>query len=91
MATTSSFFGSARFSASDKITLCPSNPAFSESTSLDKFMIHGNQYTRESAFASLRRAREQRSPIWRFAEALVRVENGAEVYYCWTCECEKRQ
>jgi len=91
MATTSPLFGSARSRSSDKITLCSTNPAFSESTCLDKFTIHGNQYTRKSAFASLRRSRERRSPIWRFGEDLVRVEDGAEVYYCWTCECEKKQ
>ena len=91
MASINSYFGGVRSKSSDKITLCPTNPVFSESTCLDKFMIRGSEYARKSAFTTVHRSRERRSPIWQFGETLVRVKDGTDVYYCWTCECEKKQ
>lgn len=82
MASMNSFFGGARPKPSDKVTLCPTNPAFSESTCLDELKINGRQYTRKSALARGQRSRERRSPIWRFREDLVRVDDGLDVYYC---------
>ncbi|GAB7336563.1 hypothetical protein MBLNU13_g09833t2 [Cladosporium sp. NU13] len=91
MASINSYFGGVRSNASDKITLCPTNPAFSESTCLDSFKIRGSVYARKSSFATVHGSRERRSPIWQFGESLVRVKDGADVYYCWTCECERKQ
>ena len=48
-------------------------------------------YARKSAFATAHGSRERRSPIWQFGESLVRVKDGADVYYCWTCERERKQ
>jgi hypothetical protein len=91
MASINSYFGGVHSNSSDKITLCPANPTFSESTCLDSFKIRGSEYARKSAFATAHHPRERRSPIWRFGENLVRMTDGADVYYCWTCECEKKQ
>lgn len=91
MASINSYFGGVRSNASDKITLCPTNPAFSESTCFDSFKIRGSVYARKSAFATAHGSRERRSPIWQFGESLVRVKDGADVYYCWTCERERKQ
>lgn len=91
MASINPFVVGARPQPSDKVTLCPTNPAFSESTCLDELKINGRQYTRKSALAKGQRSRERRSPIWRFGEDIVRVDDGLDVYYCWICECEKKR
>jgi hypothetical protein len=86
-----SFLGGVGSRPTDKVTLCPTNPAFSKSTCPDDFKIHGRQYTRKSALAKGHRSRERRSPIWRFGEDIVCVNDGIDVYYCWICECEKKR
>ncbi|KAF4546931.1 Hypothetical protein D9617_95g039960 [Elsinoe fawcettii] len=91
MASMNRFFGVVRPKPSDKVTLCPANPAFSESTCLDELKISGRQYMRKSALAKGQRSRERRSPIWRFGEDIVRADDGLDEYYCWICECEKKQ
>ncbi|KAM0708841.1 hypothetical protein Q7P35_005494 [Cladosporium inversicolor] len=91
MALMDSFLGSFGSRPTDKVTLYPTNPAFSKSTCPDDFKIYGRQYTRKSALARGHRSRERRSPIWRFGEDIVCVNDGIDVYYCWICECEKKR
>lgn len=91
MASINPLFVDARPQPSDKVTLYPTNPAFSGSTCLDELKINGRQYTRKSALAKGQRSRERRSPIWRFREDIVRVDDGLDVYYCWICECKKKR
>lgn len=79
MASMGSFLGGAGSRPTDKVTLCPTNPAFSKSTCPDDFKIHGRQYTRKSALARGHRSRERRSPIWRFGEDIVCVNDGIDV------------
>lgn len=76
------FFGGACPQPLNKVTLCPTNPAFSENRCLDELKINSREYTRKSAFAKGQQLRERRSPVWRYGEDLVRVDDGLDVYYC---------
>ena len=83
---------SARNAAADpNITLDrKNNPAFEETKCLARFKLRGVDYMVKSRIARppKQMARERH---WDFGEALVRVEDSVDVYYCWECERDGRQ
>jgi hypothetical protein len=79
------------FKSPDAITLDPQNPAFSAEHCVDSFRLHGEQYSRKVSTASKAGTRKRTSAVWAHGEALIRASDRKEVYYCYICECEKKQ
>ena len=79
------------FNRHNAITLDPQNPAFSAEHCVESFRLHGEQYSRKIPTASKAGTRKRTSAVWAHGEALVRASDQKEVYYCYICECEKKQ
>jgi hypothetical protein len=75
----------------NSVTLDESSPSFEPEKQLTRFKLDSIDYMRKSEVASLRKARDKKSPVWRFGEALVRLNDKKEVYYCYQCEREGKK
>ncbi len=81
-----------RVAATDDVTLYCQNPLFSQLKELWRFKIEGKEYARRKETAAVAGLRAKSSKVWDWGESLIRVNDGASVYYCYECELNmKRQ
>lgn len=80
-----------RVSTTDEVTLCRRNPVWSQVKELWRFKIDGKQYARKKETATAASERTKVSKVWDWGEPLIRVADGAAVYYCYECEVNSKR
>jgi hypothetical protein len=79
MASINSYFGGVHSNSSDKITLCPANPTFSESTCLDSFRIPRQRICAQVGVRNSTPSERTTLADLAIWENLVRMTDGADV------------
>lgn len=78
-------------SVTDYNILNPEHEDFDPVKRLDQFKIANVEYVRSDSLASSKEPRTKISSIWRFGEKLIRTSDKKEVYYCYSCERQKKK
>jgi hypothetical protein len=69
-----------------KLILDPYNDGYCANTVPASLKINNVAYLRKAEVAHVHEERERRAACWKYGEALIRINDKKEVYYCWLCE-----
>lgn len=78
-------------SVTDDTILNPEHEDFDPVRRIDQFKIANVEYVRSESLAGLKEPRTRISSIWRFDEKLICTTDEKEVYYCYSCERQKKK